>query len=114
MNSCEEIPEVFCKCQGEPEPMCRKHISNHYLYNEDKLHILFPAFRKISSNLKEPIIEYFRDLIIKNKEMKRVVIEETENLLKLSNELVKYFEKFNKFILFNIGQMKLILKALNT
>ena len=104
-DSCKEMPDVFCTCLGEPEPMCGQHIPNHYFENQDKIHTLSPAFKRINSDLKDPAIEYFKKLIKKNNEMKKVVIEETQKILKISNQIVKYFEKYNKLIVFNIEQL---------
>ena len=85
--------------------MCSQHIHNHYLKNHDKFHILTSAFKRINSDLKDPAIEYFKNLIKKNNEKKKIAIEEIQKLLKLTIELVKYFEKINKFIVSNIGQV---------
>ena len=76
-DSCREIPDIFCKCQNDPEAMCSKHIRNHYLKHQDKIHIIISAFKNLTSDLKDPVIEYFKCLIKKNNEMKKSIIDET-------------------------------------
>ena len=104
-KSCKEIPHAYCKCQGKTEAMCAKHIRIHFENNTIMTHYLIPALKNVSSELKVPVIEFFKLIIKKNKELKKRLIFETEKLLKLSNEVSKYFENFNKFISFNISQV---------
>ena len=105
LDSCKELPEILCKCQGEYEAMCSKHFQNHYQNNQNKFHNLIPAFKTINSDLIGAAIEYFKSLIKKNNEMKSIVLQETEKILKISNELVKSIEKLNRFNVFNMNQV---------
>ena len=95
----------FCKCQGEAQPICSKHIYIHYSNNQTKIHNLIPAYKSINPDIKEPAIEYFQTIIKKNNDKKKIIIEETEKLVSLSNELIKNFERINRFILVNISQI---------
>ena len=104
LDSCKELPDVFCKCNGDSEPICQKHISAHFSSNPNKIHNPIPAFKSLNPDLQESAIEYFQSIIKENNEKKKIIIEETQKFLKLSNELLNHFEELNNFIFVNLIQ----------
>ena len=105
-NSCKELPDVFCKCQGLPELMCEQHILNHYSKAKNKIHIHIPVFKQVEGELKDKSIDYLNDMIKLNKDIKKKLIELTEKFIKHANQIIKYFDELNRFLVFNIKQIK--------
>ena len=86
--------------------MCGQHMFNHYLKLKNKIHIHIPAFKQVEGKLKDNSIEYLNDMIKFNKEMKKKLIEQTENFINQANQIIKYFDELNRFIVFNLNQVK--------
>ena len=75
-----------------------------------------PAFKLVKDDIKSESLEYLKGMIAYNKEMKKSLIKQTENLFKLTNQLIKHFDELNRFIDSNINQIvkneRLILPSL--
>ena len=69
--------------------MCAKHLSDHYLKNQHRLHNLIPAFKSINLDIKVSVIGYIKGMIEKNKEIICAITKETKNFLRLNAEIIK-------------------------
>ena len=111
-KSCREIAENFCICENEPVLLCENHINSHISSNQSKTHKIMPAFKRVNSDLRGPVIDYFENLIKKNDEMKKKFIKEYQNFIKLSNQILEYFSNFNRLITFIISQVDINIRVL--
>ena len=104
-DSCKVIPDFLCQCEKEPIYMCVHHMSNHFSICRNKIHNQIPTFREFKPNLKSGLLDTLKEMIKKNNEMKKKLLEEVENVIKISNSIIKYIHELNRLIVFNFTQI---------
>lgn len=104
-ENCKELPEVYCKCQGLPKLMCCQHILHHYKFDKSDTHKLITAFKQIKNDEYDSIAKEILKTVENNKKAKKIIIEQTEKLIKISGQFVDYLNKINKFLQYNLSQI---------
>ena len=61
ISSCKALPDFFCKCEEDPELICRQHLYNHTLKDTFKIHKLIPAYKKVKNDSKDSILAFLKN-----------------------------------------------------